>query len=351
VTAGARILVVDDNEDNLYTLTERLRREGYADLVTAGDGAVALARLAAEPFDLVLLDVMMPVLDGIDTLARIKSDPELRHIPVIMISAASDQARVVRCLELGAEDYLPKPFNRVILRARVGASLERKRLRDAERAYLAEIEAQRQRLDACLHAILPAPAVDELAANGRIAPHRYDGVAVMFADIIGFTAYCDCHAAEGVVAELDLFARGCERLAATHGLEKIKTVGDAVLLTGNLLLPHPEPVQACVACAGAMIEMAAELPGKWRVRAGIQLGPVVAGMVGEEKFGFDIWGDTVNLAARLSELTAEPGIHLGGAAAARVRGKVGLADLGRVTLKGTGGAKVFRVVQQPPEAG
>ena len=182
----------------------------------------------------------------------------------------------------------------------------------------------------------------ELAASGRIAPRRYEGVAVMFADIIGFTAYCDCHAAEGVVAELDLFARGCERLAATHGLEKIKTVGDAVLLTGNLLLPHPEPVRACIACADAMIETAAELPGRWRVRAGIQLGPVVAGMVGEEKFGFDIWGDTVNLAARLSELTSEPGIHLGGAAADRVRGVVGLADLGQVALKGAAQASVPR---------
>ena len=91
-------------------------------------------RLAAEPFDLVLLDVMMPVLDGIDTLARIKADPELRHLSVIMISAASDRARVVRCLELGAADYLPKPFDRAILRARVGASLERKRLRDSPRS-------------------------------------------------------------------------------------------------------------------------------------------------------------------------------------------------------------------------
>ena len=230
-----------------------------------------------------------------------------------------------------------------------GASLERKRLRDAERAHLAEIEAQRQRLDACLHAILPAPAVAELAASGRIAPRRYEGVAVMFADIIGFTAYCDCHAAEGVVAELDLFARDCERLAATHGLEKIKTVGDAVLLTGNLLLPHPEPVRACIACADAMIKTAAELPGRWGVRAGIQLGPVVAGMVGQEKFGFDIWGDTVNLAARLSELTAKPAIHLGGAAADRVREVASLADLGRVALKGMVSSNVFRVVR--PTAG
>ncbi len=90
MSGAARILVVDDNEDNRYTLTERLKREGYADLATDNDGAEALARLAAEPFDLVLLDVMMPVLDGIETLARLKADPALRHLPVVMISAVSD---------------------------------------------------------------------------------------------------------------------------------------------------------------------------------------------------------------------------------------------------------------------
>ena len=102
----AHILVVDDNEDNRYTLSERLRREGYANLATACDGGEALARLAAQPFDLVLLDVVMPVLNGIDVLARLKADERLRHIPVVMISAVSDLERVARCIELGAEDYL-----------------------------------------------------------------------------------------------------------------------------------------------------------------------------------------------------------------------------------------------------
>jgi branched-chain amino acid transport system substrate-binding protein len=192
VSRAARILVVDDNEDNRYTLTERLRREGYRDLATAGDGAEALTRLVAEPFDLVLLDVMMPVLDGIDTLARLKAGERLRDVPVVMISAVGEIERVARCIELGAEDYLPKPFDKVILRARVAASLERKRLRDAERAHLVEIEAQRRQLDAALRAILPAPAVAELQATGRIAPRRFEDVAVLLADL---------NAAGGVLGE------------------------------------------------------------------------------------------------------------------------------------------------------
>jgi adenylate cyclase len=184
----AAILVVDDNEDNRYTLVRRLEREGYRDLATAADGREALDRLAAGAFDLVLLDVMMPELDGIETLARVKADPGLRHVPVVMISAATDLDRVVRCIELGAEDYLPKPFNRVLLRARVGACLERKRLHDAEASHLAEIEAQRRRADELLHAILPAAAVGELKASGAVRPRRHEDVVVLVADVVGFTS-------------------------------------------------------------------------------------------------------------------------------------------------------------------
>ncbi len=139
----AAILVVDDNDDNRYTLTGRLRREGYSDVAVACNGSEALRRLAERSFDLVLLDVMMPELDGIETLAAMKANSALRHVPVVMISAATDLERVVRCIELGAEDYLPKPFNQVLLRARVGACLEKKRLRDQEQAHLAIIERER----------------------------------------------------------------------------------------------------------------------------------------------------------------------------------------------------------------
>jgi adenylate cyclase len=280
VSDGARILVVDDNEDNRYTLTERLKREGYRQLAVAGDGQAAVDLLGREPFDLVLLDVMMPILDGIQTLERIKSHPELRHLPVIMISAVTDLDRVVRCLELGAEDYLPKPFNRVILRARVGASLERKRLRDAERAHLGAIEAQRQLLDRYLRCILPDSAAQELAATGRIATRRHDDVVVLFADLVGFTGFCEGRDPAGVVAALGAFVENCERIATAHGLEKIKSVGDAFLATAKLLLPHADSVAGALDCALAMIEAARRAEPGWRLRVGISRGTVVAGIVG-----------------------------------------------------------------------
>jgi sigma-B regulation protein RsbU (phosphoserine phosphatase) len=138
--AAAALLVVDDNEENRYTLTRRLTREGYTNLATADNGRQALEALHSRRFDLVLLDVMMPELNGYQVLEHLKADRQLRDVPVIMISAVDEMDSIIRCIELGAEDYLAKPFNPTLLRARVGASLEKKRLRDEVHASLKRLE-------------------------------------------------------------------------------------------------------------------------------------------------------------------------------------------------------------------
>jgi DNA-binding response OmpR family regulator len=137
--AEAALLVVDDIEDNRFALSRRLARQGYLNVTTAADGRQALELLSSRPFDLVLLDIMMPNVNGYEVLAAMKASKDLRHIPVIMISAVDEIKSVVRCIELGAEDYLPKPFNPTLLRARVGACLERKRLHDQVTARTREL--------------------------------------------------------------------------------------------------------------------------------------------------------------------------------------------------------------------
>ena len=171
-----RILVVDDDEANRETLGRRLERQGHT-VTTAPDGAAALALARREPFDLVLLDVMMPVLDGYGALDALKADETLRHIPVIMISALDELVSVVRCIERGAEDYLPKPFDPTLLRARIGASLEKKALRDQEQRYLHQIDETRRRLEAELdeaaryvRSILPPPTTEPLRIDWSYAP-------------------------------------------------------------------------------------------------------------------------------------------------------------------------------------
>jgi class 3 adenylate cyclase len=337
----ARILIVDDEAFNLDVLEQELELLGHTSM-RAANGAEALERIGAEPFDLVLLDVMMPRLDGYGVLERVKSHEAWRHIPVIMISALTDMSSVVRCIARGAEDYLPKPFEPVLLEARIGACLERKRLHDREVAHLDAIERERRRSEELLHAILPAPAVAELKTTGRVRPRHFDDVAVLFVDLVGFTAWCHAHPPEEVVACVQRLAEDFETLAHQHSMEKIKTVGDAFMATANLLQPHTDPVMAALRCSNDMSVAARASPSSWRVRAGIHVGPVVAGVVGRTKFSFDLWGDTVNVAARLSALGDEGAVYLSGDAFARVRDRCRVLGVGPVWLKGKGELEVYR---------
>ena len=174
---SAKILIVDDQEENCTVLQRRLEKEGHT-CTAVFDGASALERLTAEDFDLVLLDIMMPGIDGREVLRRIKTDEKLRHVPVIMISALDQIESVVACIEQGAEDYLPKPFNPVLLRARIGSSLDRKRLRDAEQAAFAALKESQEKLAAELseaaayvQSVLPAPIKDgPVAASWQFLP-------------------------------------------------------------------------------------------------------------------------------------------------------------------------------------
>ncbi|GAB4215277.1 MAG: hypothetical protein OHK0022_54960 [Roseiflexaceae bacterium] len=153
-TAEGHLLVVDDNELNRDMLSRRLERLGYT-VDLAENGRQALEIIRAKPFDLILLDLMMPEMDGYEVLERLKADPDQRHIPVIVLSAIDEISSVATCIEIGAEDHLLKPFDPVLLRARIGACLEKKRLHDRSVAYLQQIEREKKRVDALLHVVIP----------------------------------------------------------------------------------------------------------------------------------------------------------------------------------------------------
>src|SRR6516225_5130411 len=205
------LLVVDDNEDNRYTLSLQLNVHGYHNITTATNGHEALSILRSKPFDLVLLDIMMPDLNGYQVLERMRSSPELRNIPVIMISAIGELDSVVRCIELGAEDYLPKPFEPTLLRARVRATLERKRLHDQVVAQAADLVAQADELATWnktleqrvadqlgeiermgkLRRFLSPQVADLIVASGMeklLQSHRGE-ITALFCDLRGFTRF------------------------------------------------------------------------------------------------------------------------------------------------------------------
>jgi class 3 adenylate cyclase len=328
------VLIVDDNDDNRFTLSMRLESCGYSNLVTAEDGREALKKMRSGPVDLVLLDIMMPELDGYGVLAEMRADVAFRDIPVVIISALEDINSVVRCVELGATDYLTKPFNPVLLKARVDNCIEKSRYRAQEAAYLERIETERRRADGLLATVLPRPIVRALKRDGRLAPQRYEDVAILFCDVVGFTAYAEKNPPETVFAELEVLIDRLEEIAAKHGLDKIKTIGDAFMATANLLSPLDEPVHAAVACALDMVAATQVVRPDWTVRIGVDHGPVSAGIMGKTQFQFDVWGDTVNTAARIEEYGQPGSVNVSGRAWLHLRNQAQGRSLGFVDLKG-----------------
>jgi adenylate cyclase len=336
-----KLLVVDDNEDNRYMLIGRLRREGFHAVVQATNGREALERLRGEPFDLVFLDIMMPEVNGYEVLARMKDDPALRDIPVIVISALDELESALRCIENGADEYLGKPFNPALLRARLRACLDRKKRHDLEVSLLAQVQQERSRADALLEAIFPLAVMNELKTTGAVAPRRHEDVAVLFCDIVGFTSYCDCHGPERVVSSLQALVTKFEDLTARHGLEKIKTVGDAFMATGGLLGDAAEAPLNSIRCGLAMVEAAARTEPFWRVRVGIHGGPVVAGVMGRRQYLFDVWGDTVNTAARITSVAAPNSVFVSETLWRRAGARCVGRPLGPVEIRGKGMLDLF----------
>jgi adenylate cyclase len=254
---GGLVLVVDDSETNRDILTRRLTREGY-EVECAADGTSALEAVALRRFDLVLLDIMMPGLNGYQVLERLKATPTLRDIPVIMISALDEIESIVRCIEMGAEDYLPKPFNPVILRARVEASLEKKRLRDREQAYLAQLRVEREKSERLLLNILPSAIAERLKEDQGIIAESFTEATILFSDVVGFTQMSARISPVELVYLLNEIFSAFDELATRHGLEKIKTIGDAYMVASGLPERRADHAEAMAEMALDMQDALAE---------------------------------------------------------------------------------------------
>nr|WP_037136162.1 adenylate/guanylate cyclase domain-containing protein [Rhizobium leucaenae] len=298
---AGRILIVDDTASNRDLLSRRLRRDGHT-VVAASSGDEALCIFDQQEFDLVLADVLMPDMNGIELLSQLKANRHFREIPVVMISGLKDDDAVARCIEAGAEDYLRKPINPVLLKARIAACLERRRWRTREKQYLAQIEFEKERANTLLHAVLPKQVVKRLADGEEVIADRIDMVTIVFADIVNFTEFAARTPAAALVRRLgDLFSR-FDALADQYGIEKIKTIGDAYMAASGLPDSREDHAVAGVAFAKALL---AEMSGGiadgpvLTLRIGIHSGPVIAGLIGRKRFVYDVWGHTVNVASRM----------------------------------------------------
>ncbi len=328
-----RILVVDDNEDNRYTLTRRLRREGYTDVVTAGDGREALGRLAETDFDLVLLDIMMPEMDGYSVLEKLRASGRLASLPVIVISAIDDFDSVVRCIEMGAEDYLRKPFNATLLKARIAGVLEKKRLRDEVARQLAVIR------DVFGRYVPASVAAQIVAGQGRLeATHAT--ATILYSDIEAFTSVAETMPPEQVVQMLNEYFAAVIEPVEKHGGVVNQFQGDAMLITFNVPVADPEHTDRAVCAA---LEMQQTVEGKTfagvqlKTRIGIATGKVIAGNVGSgERMNYTVHGDAVNLAARLEQLNKDHGtrILLCAETVSLLKGDYRIEPMGAMSVRG-----------------
>src|SRR5262249_34304777 len=254
----------------------------------------------------------------------IKSDPDKRDISVVMISADTNADKVSQCIELGADDYLPKPFNPTILRARIGAALRRHSLRALENEYLGKIENEKRHSENLLRNILPAEIVTRLRnGESNIADH-FDDATVIFADVVGFGKITARMKAYEIVACLNELFSEFDKLAEDVGIEKIKTIGDSYMAVCGLPTPrshHPRmAAKFALDMVAATVRLRSRLPVPFTIRVGLHSGPVMAGVIGARKFAYDVWGDTVNIAARL-EAASQPNRVLASAATVKKAGE------------------------------
>lgn len=337
-----RILIADDMDLNREAMRDLCVILGY-DPILVDSGQAALDAMEETPPDLVLLDIMMPGMDGYVVLDRMKANDQLRSIPVIVISGVGQISSVVRCIQKGAVDYLHKPFEPILLRARIEATLDKKRLRDREESYRLRIEEEKKRADDLLHAIFPKEVVNELKMTGEVKSQRHDDVAVLFCDVAGFTPYCESLAPEAVVSHLQEMVETLETISRNHGLQKLKTIGDSFMATCGLLQKEETPVINCIRAGFEMVEVVPSLKAGWKVRVGINVGPVVAGVIGKQQYLYDIWGDTVNTAARIEQHGVTGAVNLSEKAWQQSGGKFPGVTLGRIRVKGKQEMDIYRL--------
>jgi adenylate cyclase len=369
------ILVVDDVADNVEILQLRLERQGY-DIITAGDGEAALAVIRDRLPDLVLLDIMMPKLDGIATVKALKADPGLPFIPVILVTARADAKDVVAGLEAGGDDYLTKPVDQAALVARVRAMLRIKGLHDTVQDQARRLEDQGQELArwnreletrvaaqlgeiervGYLKRFLPRQLAELIVAQGDeriLDDHRRD-IVVVFCDLRGFTSFAETGEPEEVRDLLREYHAALGPIVTRSEGTVDDFAGDGIMVFFNDPLPCPDAATRAVQMAVEMREAVARLQDDWRRRGhaigfgvGISQGYATLGQIGfADRIHYTAIGTVCNLASRLCDAATDGQILVSKRVAGAVEGNARLQEIGDLALKGLSQAvAVFNVVR------
>lgn len=331
------VLVVDDEEQNRMLLRDPLEAHGYA-IEEAENGMVALEKIAARPPDVILLDVMMPKMDGFEVCRRLKTDGQTAHIPILMVTALSERKERLMGIAVGANDFLNKPVDIQDVTLRVANAVYTKRLHD-------QLQVEKEKSERLLLNILPKPIADRMKQGETNIADSHPEVTVLVADLVGFTTLSAHISPEQIVQLLNEIFSAFDLLTEKHGLEKIKTIGDAYMVAGGLSLPRADHAEASADLALSMQEEIGRLNQQYRtsirLRIGVSTGPVVAGVIGRGRFAYDLWGETVNLACRL-EATGQAGkIQISASTCERLKGKYQFESKHSVDAKGQGDVSAY----------
>jgi len=291
------LLVVDDNRVNRLLLGRALEQLGHR-VAFAENGREALEVLRQRPVDLVLLDIEMPEMNGYQVLEALAADPHLRDVPVVMMSSVEEVDSVARCIEMGAEDYLFKPVNPVLLRARIGSSLEKKRLRDQQRELVRKFATPE--------------VAEELLTTGLTLGGKHVEASVMFSDIRSFTRISEALSPADTIELLNSYYTLMFDAIGGQGGVVNQIVGDGLMAIFGAPLPRPDHEARAVRAALEMLDLVAGFDREQAARGGVELrigigiaaGPVIAGFTGtQQRVTYTCVGDTVVIAAHLEAYT------------------------------------------------
>ncbi|MCK5411782.1 MAG: response regulator [Gemmatimonadetes bacterium] len=334
------LLVVDDNAMNRDLLSRQLARAGFM-VQTAESGAEALRIMDGRDFDLVLLDVIMPEMDGLEVLRRVKSDPHLAETPVIVLSSLDDVESAIRCIELGADDFLHKPFHPTLLQARIGASLEIRRRRDEHDRQLARLDESELFVERILRSSFPAAIADRIRSGETEIVESYGDVTVLWCDVES-AARDRTRDPSQVAGRMRRLLEALDRVAEEHELGTVVQAGDGVVLAGGVPIPAEDHAHRVASAALALRDGLRSDPSfDAPIRVGMDSGEVTGGVLGGERLGYRLWGDPVDLARSLGRQAETGQVMVSPSAYRLLKDGWAFATLGVQEIPGRGQMRTY----------
>lgn len=326
------ILIVDDSSENISILVNLLKDKYQVKVLKSAQNITNILGRFQELPDLILLDVLMPEIDGYEACRRLKSNALTKDIPIVFITTLNDDREEARGFSVGAVDFITKPFNPDIVKARVNTQVALRR--------------ERLKTELLLSNILPAEAIRQLKKDGRVRPKKFDSVAVLFSDMVDFTKIASSASPEFLMNELSEIFTAFDQIVEKRGGERIKLIGDAYMAACGIAKSAPDSADRMIQIGWDFIAYLEQRNQQacqaWHIRIGVHTGEVIAGVVGTKKYQYDVFGDTVNIASRVENQCQPNHICITEAVKNELpEGKYPIKNMGDMNLKGKGRFSLF----------